>query len=652
MTGAAALMLGAASCSSEIDEPGITGDGNVHFTVKLPEQMRTRAISDGTTASTLTYAVYDKATDELVTLSEDQVSFDPTTLTATVDLKLVNGKSYELLFWADAPGNAFYEFKPESKSIKVDYTGLTNSDESRDAFFASRVFDVTGPINETVELRRPFAQVNLGTDDMTTDAVQKGYANGLGVSLSTTAYGTLNLSDGTVDDEQTVTFANAAATLTSGDAFPYNPNPGEVNPYTWISMDYILTPVEKEVIDATFTFYDGTVANAQTLPVSNVPVQRNYRTNIYGSLLTSPANLQIVINPEFEEDDYNVDVLSVSTPEQAAAAVAQGGTVKVAAPIGMIDLTASTPAKPLTLQIAAPVGQIKLGTTEAAPQHTTIVVAKDVAFPEFVMPGRNGAIRNITVKGDVTSSQKLNGFVTNNKGVKNVENLTFENVPFEGLGVNLSYSANPQIVTGVTVKNCVFTDLTAPMFTVSGNQYAGETMGDITITGNTVSFASNAASNANGVNMWYLNTGSVTVADNTITGAPYHGIQIASCSIPVTVTGNTIADAHRDGIKLDSNTKTVTCTGNSVQAYENGIRVKNFPASNTVTVTGNTVDMTKTIPFNNGEPWGILVIGNNSASVIDLTVSGNKKVGTNDHWFELSGVLTTASSNYAEPWAN
>lgn len=335
-TGAAALMLGAASCSSEIDEPGITGDGNVHFTVKLPEQMRTRAaISDGTTASTLTYAVYDKATDELVTLSEDQVSFDPATLTATVDLKLVNGKSYELLFWADAPGNTFYEFKPESKSIKVDYTGLTNSDESRDAFFASRVFDVTGPINETVELRRPFAQVNLGTDDMNTDAVKKAYSKGLGVSLSTTAYGTLNLSDGTVDDEQPVTFANAAATVTSGESFPYNPNPGEANPYTWISMDYILTSSAKDVIDATFTFYDGTVANAQALPVSNVPVQRNYRTNIYGSLLTSPANLQVIIKPAYEEDDYNVHVAAsvsqlvelLSDPTVSELTVPEGTTL-------------------------------------------------------------------------------------------------------------------------------------------------------------------------------------------------------------------------------------------------------------------------------------------------------------------------------------
>ena len=62
--------------------------------------------------------------------------------------------------------------------------------------------------------------------------------------------------------------------------------------------------------------------------------------------------------------------------------------------------------------------------------------------------------------------------------------------------------------------------------------------------------------------------------------------------------------------------------------------------------------MTKAIAFKDGEPWGILVIGNNTASVVDLTVTGNRKVGTNDHWFDVSGVTTSQSSDFANPWVN
>ena len=444
-TGAAALMLGAASCSSEIDEPGITGDGNVHFTVKLPEQMRTRAISDGTTASTLTYAVYDKATDELVTLSEDQVSFDPTTLTATVDLRLVNGKSYELLFWADAPGNAFYKFVPGSKSIEVDYTGLTNSDESRDAFFASRVFDVTGPINETVELRRPFAQVNLGTDDMTTDAVQKAYAAGMGVSLSTTAYGTLNLSDGTVDDEQTVIFANALATLTSGETFPYNPNPSQNNPYTWISMDYILTSSEKQVIDTEFTFWNGTVANTQTLPVSNVPVQRNYRTNIYGSLLTSPANLQIVIVPGYEEDDYLMEIWD-----------------GVTATSPVIDDVAKTVTVNLPSQLAGLAKLVNGGNTF---DGYTVTLADDLDL----------AGHPWTPIGDIARSSSTGGFSG-----------TFDGAGHQIMNLNVTATGDNygaglfSVVRGGTVKNVEIVG-----GSVSSEDYAGAIVG-VTLAGGTI----------------------------------------------------------------------------------------------------------------------------------------------------------------------
>ena len=650
------LALGAVvamtSCSSEEplgpnDRPN---DGKVTFNINL-EGAQTRAFGETVNCNQITYTVFDM--DGKVVLSDQtETAFTGGATTATVELQLVANQQYKVIFYANNSGSEFSKY--ESGVVTVDYTKMNVNSTKDDAFInkkeyngaENQVFTADGNA-KTVYLTRPFAQVNIGTDDLDNEAVKKILAS---VSTEFTVSSGL-FTQYSVLDEGTVS-GQYAGTYTATTGAPEVNTDFPVDGYSNLLSVYLLVPEAKDVINAEYAInLNGSKGSINTLNLSGMPVQMNYRTNVYGSLLTTQNAFNVIIEPAFEGTN-NIEIQSVSTPEQAAAAVAQGGTVKVTAPLDMIDLTASTPAKPLTLMISSPVSQIKLGTTEANPQQTTIVVAKDVAYPEFVMPGNNGAIRNLTVKGDVASSQKLNGFVTNNKGVKNVENLTFDNVPFEGIGVNLAYSANPQIVTGITIKNCVFTNLTQPLFTVSGNQQAGETMGDITITGNTATFASNAASNANGVNMWYLNTGSATVADNTITNAPYHGIQIASCTIPVTATGNTIVDAHHDGIKLDSNTETVTCTDNSVMAYENGIRVKNFPASNTVIVTGNTVDMSKTIAFNNGEPWGILVIGNNTESVINLTVSGNKKVGTNEHWFEVTGVNTSATSNYAQPWVN
>ena len=53
----AALLLGTAACSSDM-EPSM-GDDMVRFTIELPGNIDSRAISDGLTANKLTVAVYD-----------------------------------------------------------------------------------------------------------------------------------------------------------------------------------------------------------------------------------------------------------------------------------------------------------------------------------------------------------------------------------------------------------------------------------------------------------------------------------------------------------------------------------------------------------------------------------------------------------------
>ena len=101
---------------------------------------------------------------------------------------------------------------------------------------------MTGAINETVRLYRPFAQINLGTNDLQTPAVAPLKPN-LKTSLATKAYSTLNLLTGAVTDETNVTygFNNPPA----GETFP-------VAGYEYLSMDYLLEPADKTLVDCTF----------------------------------------------------------------------------------------------------------------------------------------------------------------------------------------------------------------------------------------------------------------------------------------------------------------------------------------------------------------------------------------------------------------
>ena len=70
-------------------------------------------------------------------------------------------------------------------------------------------------------------------------------------------------------------------------------------------MNYLLIGTEKSTIDVEFGYSNG--ADEYNRTYTFVPVQRNYRTNIYGSLLTSSLDINIAIEPSFNDPDYNVN---------------------------------------------------------------------------------------------------------------------------------------------------------------------------------------------------------------------------------------------------------------------------------------------------------------------------------------------------------
>ena len=293
----------ATSCAKELQDVA-AGDATVTFTVGTPE-IATRAYSDGTTATELQYAVYDAAGNYL----EDLTGTQGINISTTVELKLTTGNTYTVAFWA-ASQTSPYTVKFAKKSVSVDYTNVKSNDENLDAFYAKHTFTVKGAQTEIVELKRPFAQLNVGTADY--EASEKaGYVPTKSTVTVKNVYSTLNFFDGTVDDETAVTFGENA--IPAGETFP-------VSGYDYLAMNYLLVDADKATVEVEFTYTDG--SNAKTRTVGSVPVQRNYRTNIYGNILTSDVDLNVVIKPEYNEPDYEADEL------QKAAAF--GGEVTLA----------------------------------------------------------------------------------------------------------------------------------------------------------------------------------------------------------------------------------------------------------------------------------------------------------------------------------
>ena len=307
-----AMMFAGTSCSSEEVTP-VTGESTVTLSVTLPDGIQSRTFGDGHTAQKLTMLVLDQNNKALPVFNGDAVLNTDINLTKQVNVQLAAGKTYKVVCWAAAEGSP-YTFDTSDFTVRANYEGVKANEEKLDAFYAAQDITVKGNTTETVKLYRPFAQLNIGTDDLAA-AKAAGFAAKT-VTVKVPTYKSLNLLTGAVEpgDPRAVTFA--ANALPTGETFPKSG-------YDYLSMNYLLMSTDKQLVDVEFTVTAEGGAT-RTLPVNAVPVQRNYRTNIYGSLLTNSVNINVEIVPDFNKPDYEMDDVA-----RVVAALSAGHSVKL-----------------------------------------------------------------------------------------------------------------------------------------------------------------------------------------------------------------------------------------------------------------------------------------------------------------------------------
>lgn len=298
------LTLGACSADEPVND-GTNGEV-VNFTIKMADVPTTRMFGNGTEATQLTYAIYEEGETNPFIHNVIDNAFDEN-LQRELSLRLVAGKTYQMVFWAQNPNCTAYTFNPSDKTITIDYNAAPAANatgNTRDAFFANRSITVSASgqdIPETIVLTRPFAQINIGTSDLNEPAVAN--LKNIQTSLKCKAFTVLNLLTGDAENETTVEtpFANRPNPTT--EMFPIRQDNNN-NTINYLSCDYILRNGE-ENLDMAITFRDKSGTTLNTITIDQVPTQRNFRTNIWGALLTSGYNFIIEINPDFE-DGYSV----------------------------------------------------------------------------------------------------------------------------------------------------------------------------------------------------------------------------------------------------------------------------------------------------------------------------------------------------------
>ena len=153
---AAAGMLLATSCSN--DELDVVQSGNeaqVSFSLGLEGGIATRAISDGKSADVLVYAVFDKDGNRLSNIQA--VTKTGVTFPTTESITLAKGQTYKVAFWAQDDDCEAYTVDTDKMSVVVNYANdenKVNNDETRDAFFKTVEFTVTGSTSIDVEMKR------------------------------------------------------------------------------------------------------------------------------------------------------------------------------------------------------------------------------------------------------------------------------------------------------------------------------------------------------------------------------------------------------------------------------------------------------------------------------------------------------------------
>lgn len=471
------LVLG--SCSNEelMPENGNgNGGGNVSFTVSLPQGMQSRAFAEAESAKTLTWVVYETGSKEVIQQGTKTSNGDRT---FDLHLDLIRGKSYDFIFWADKGEGSPYTYDAATQTITVDYTNAAVNDDSADAFFnVVKNFEVTGAASQPVELRRPFAQINVGTSDLK-------LAENAGTTVSETtvtvkgAYTKLNLLTGIASEatEEAVVFKPAG--LPQNETFPYST---PTTTYDYLAMVYVLTGTELEADDvqkAQSELFDVKVdikcndGHTLTLPVDNAPVQRNYRTNIFGALLTSPLDFDIIIVPDHygstDPIEFDSEGFRIATSLENALAIVAAGSEAVAVEGEMLAQAsarslsrATAPTVEFLLNKAVEHQKIKINGTAAAnvrvaygdlaegaveaPSHMfTLVVAKAAKGVELDLEGAKVAVEGkVDAQGNKASVEEL--VITNAEGASINGTVAVENVSIdENANVDVEFEGDVTI---------------------------------------------------------------------------------------------------------------------------------------------------------------------------------------------------------------
>ena len=204
-------------------------------------------------------------------------------LSYSFTVNLLVQQTYQIVVWVDKAG--LYDVNDELTLVTRKSGDVTCNSDAYDAFYASVPFVHGTDMVTAIVAKRPFAQLNLITQDLDPAAQPTE------ISLTYASPQSFNPLTATVGTEMTsVTYKAHRPYYSSTEGTEHT-----------LAMNYVFAAAETQTILPTVKLTALKGSTTVETQIANVPVQQNYRTNITGKLLTTSGTTSVNLTSTFEQ---------------------------------------------------------------------------------------------------------------------------------------------------------------------------------------------------------------------------------------------------------------------------------------------------------------------------------------------------------------
>ena len=224
------------------------------------------------------------------------------------DFRLITNQSFDFLAWVDyvtdGENDYHYETGNGLKNISLKNDDIYyNNDHTRDAFYGTmKDVMITESSKDFGSLicKRPFAQLNIKTLDWTytnSDGGSNPAIKPTTINMTFKAPANFNVNTGVTDGSNDFEYNH---TLNIAD---HNVNE------QFMTCDYIFASENGSIINPKIIFKSSTddIITDTDEALYNLPLKRNYKTNVSGSLITKQGKIEVIVDAEWETPEFNIE---------------------------------------------------------------------------------------------------------------------------------------------------------------------------------------------------------------------------------------------------------------------------------------------------------------------------------------------------------